>query len=395
MTASRAFSLGYPPSRRRCKAESCLGWASASMRFRACSSLVVVATLLLSGHAMATPRACVEVGLIADQVTAEEAEAAFVEGNRLYGEGKLPEAITAYNEALRGVPDDARVLANRGMAKSAFGCRAQAANDLARAIALLKGAGTPVAEALSAQLEKLAGELGAVRLVVDAPGASPWMRVDEEALRMEHHPIETDHPIYAEPGRRVIVIQAEGFEPVRRTVELSAGKVVTLSVTLARRTASPAPMALPADDGDAVEEAAGFPWWPAAVSGAVAVVAGGVGGGLWAAAQGAEAEAAQLREGGVALTGDPSFCFSPASPEIAARCAQIKNELQSHDDLGNTAIGMWIGAGVAAALAGSLLAAHLLVEPEGEASGLRFEVVPGMDGRGNTGAVVRVRGTWW
>jgi PEGA domain len=161
-----------------------------------------------------TPATPSTEALSAPDPVREEARAHFRRGVELIGSERWAEAITELRRAqeLRVTP---AVMYNLGLALRAVG-RNREAMAAFREYARLAGASsTPeLAARVDAYVQELREGLGHIVLEVEPPSAR--VQIDGDAAR-------ANESVEVDPGRHVIVAEAEGFAPENRTVEVARG----------------------------------------------------------------------------------------------------------------------------------------------------------------------------
>lgn len=174
-------------------------------------TLVALVLLLGAGSASADPQS--------------EARAHFRVGRRLFDRGDAPGARAAFEEAYRVLPNP-RVLANIAACFAAEGKTVESVRTYRR---FLREAGDDVPAAAKtaaqAELERLHGAVGHLVLVVEPAGAS--ISVDGESIGTAPF----SDPFAVAPGAHVVDVTAEGLEPLSRTVGVSAGQEVRVSLS--------------------------------------------------------------------------------------------------------------------------------------------------------------------
>jgi tetratricopeptide (TPR) repeat protein len=163
-----------------------------------------------------------------------EAQTHFKRGVELYEDGDLPAALVEFRRAYDLVPNH-RVLYNLGRVASAQ-------HDYASALRFyrqyLSDGGAQVAaqrrQEVDAEIQKLAGRVGQLRVIVDLVGAE--ISVDDLSVGISPLPA----PVLVNAGRRRVVAAAPNHPPVARVVEVAGEETVT--ATLALPVPRPAPV---------------------------------------------------------------------------------------------------------------------------------------------------------
>jgi len=148
-----------------------------------------------------------------------------------------------------------------------------------------------------ARVEALRAKPGRVAVQANAPGARVWVDAPADAAGTADAARAKSVPAQIElsPGKHTLHVQAEGFEPTEKTIDVAFASTQTVSVDLAKKPepAEPPPAsaeaaAAPPPPVEAASAAASAPEpsvaarskLPAYVTGAVALVAAGVGTGF-------------------------------------------------------------------------------------------------------------------
>jgi len=267
----------------------------------------------------------------------------FEQGNKLYDQGKLPEAEAAYIEAwkLRKSYD---VAGNLGNLQADLKKWRSAAEFLSYAIREFPAGGKPgLRDELLKRLGEVERQVGKLRVNVARPGAEVF--VDGTSVGLT--PLPGD--VYVEAGTHAVEVRQDGFSPTELTVTAAKGQTEPLNVVLETRGGN-----------KAIVLAGGVVAGVAAITGAVFV-------GL----SFSEAGTANSKRAAVPQAG----CPIPAPS--SGTCADLKGALDSKNLFANAALWSFVGAGAVGVatliygLAGSSRGAQsgLLVTPAVTAQG--------------------------
>ncbi len=135
-----------------------------------------------------------------------------------------------------------------------------------------------------------------------------------------------DGELFVTPGTVTIDVQADGYEPVRKTVDVAKGHAEEVTLSLARKAEPP--------------ERSKVPAYVIGGVGVGALVAGAV---LAGVAVGNKNDAYAIRKSGGQCTTEAS------QPELQVRCDEMRSAAHAADALGNTGIGLLIAGGVVVA----------------------------------------------
>lgn len=182
--------------------------------------------------------------------------------------------------------------------------------------------------------------------------------------------------VYVDPGKRNFEAMAEGYTTATSSIEVKAGEVQVVTLTL-ERTAAPkgggtAPPPAPTTQSTPL---------PAAIlggAGGLAIIVGAV---LIGAAESSKRTAYDLSIDTLTPDGNPTCPRQGPGP--TERCDDLRSSAQNADAFGNVGIGVFIGAGVL--IAGAT--AYMLFRPE-PPPGAQGEGAPGP-----TSQIVPVVGT--
>jgi hypothetical protein len=249
-----------------------------------------------------------------DQATLARQRAAFDQANKLYDQGKYPQAEASYLEAWK-LKKSFDVAGNLGNLEADMNKNRQAAEFLAYAIREFPAGGRPqLRDALIKRLGEVQAKVATLRVKVNKPGAEIF--VDNVSVGLS--PI--DYDLYVDPGTHTVEARLEGYPPGTATVTIGKGKGSQVGVTLVQKSANMAVIV------------AG-----ASVAGA-AVVVGGVFLGLMASKS---SSAGSLYDELKASGGCP-----PASSNPTGKCGDLKAALDAKSTFGSAGVWSMVGGGV-------------------------------------------------
>ena len=257
------------------------------------------------------------------------------EGKALAREKKWQEALPKFRAAYeRRRSYD--VVGNLGITEHELGMWVAAAGHLDEALRGFPVTGLPVQRA--ALEERLAdAESHVARLEITVEPVSACLSIAGQDRGCGPF----NYPLYAEPGKVEIRVEAPGHEPLSRVERVAAGERSSLALTLQ-------PLSVSVREPASGAEEALLPAWPSYVVGGVALATVAAGAGLGLAAKSASDDADELLDELIAQTGQQSPCASP-SGATADSCAAIANDLARHDRLGNASTGLILtGVGLVA-----------------------------------------------
>jgi tetratricopeptide (TPR) repeat protein len=248
----------------------------------------------------------------------EEAAKLFRQGNAAFEQKKWAEAEASYEKAWQ-LAHTFDVAANLGEVLLQLGRPREAATYLAFSLR----AAPPSAKAAQRErtrhfFDEAKKQVGAIRLRTNVADARAT--IDGAAVEPEDLPFE----VFLEPGTHTIVAQRDGYQPARATIQVGAGSAQEVSLALARERRSVV---------------------PGAVLGGVAGVALVSGIGLFAAARGKRSTAQSASD---SILQQHHSCVTGAS-NFDARCDDIRSTASTGVTLEHASVGLFVGAGAAAA----------------------------------------------
>lgn len=298
---------------------------------RALQGALLVASLLVAPMARAgSPND--------DDATSQRIAELYKRANALYAQKKLTEAEALYLEAWR-LKKTYDVACNFGAVELDLGKPRDAAEYLAFALRELPAGEKPAArEQMKVRLALARAEVGVLHVRVNVPGAQ--LTVGERIVGKS--PLEDE--VFVSPGMVTVSASAPGYEQALRTVPITKGSSVdvTLTLTAPRRSVV-----------------------PGAVLGGVAGAALVTGIGLFAGGRGKGASGAAERD--VILNARRSCVMGAANYD--ARCADVESTATAANTLQKAGVGLMIGAG--AATVGAVIYFVLPVSSASAKSGLR------------------------
>jgi tetratricopeptide (TPR) repeat protein len=256
---------------------------------------------------------------------AGEADDLFDKGNAAYDAGKYEDALAHFGAAwkLRKTHDLAATMAQ---AEIKLGRYAEACTHLAYALAHFPlTSKVEVKTRMEGALAEAKKNVATLRLQPSVKGAA--IKVDGASLDADG---AGDSETFVSVGHHVIEATAPGYQLLSVTLDTKAGTSQDVPLNLM-------PEEKPTQSVSVV---------PAIALGSGAVVAVGVGIGLVVASTAKGNEATQLRDAYLAAHGTRSCSTLTAALK---ECNAIGDRLHAQDGLGNAAIGVFAGAGVAAA----------------------------------------------
>lgn len=189
-----------------------------------CAALAAPA--LTSSHAGAQAQAQQGSPLRLDAATLARQRELFQQANKLYDEGKFPQAEAVYKEAWK-IKKSYDVAGNFGNMLADAGKPREAAGYLAFAIREFPAGGKPaLRDALIKRLAEVQRLIGTLRVQVNIPRAEVF--IDGQSVGLA--PIAED--LYVDPSSHVIEARADGYMPAQETVMAEKGKTGQVSLTL-------------------------------------------------------------------------------------------------------------------------------------------------------------------
>jgi hypothetical protein len=159
-----------------------------------------------------------------DAASLAKARELFQQGNRLYDEGKFPQAEALYAKAWK-IKQSYDLAGNYGNLLADMAKPRPAAALLAFAIREFPAGGKPaIREALIKRLGEVKRLIGTVRIAVNVPNAE---------ILVDGRPADAEgDEIYVDPSAHVIEARAAGYMPASEQVTAFKGKTITVSLTL-------------------------------------------------------------------------------------------------------------------------------------------------------------------
>lgn len=264
------------------------------------------------------------------QAQAEDPDALVARGVEMRQQGDDDGAAELFARAYE-LGQGTRALAQLALAEQALGRWVQAREHLGEA--LERGGDWVVRhrETLDASLAVIDEHVGRLEVTLDVEGAT---------VRLNGRALETS-PAYALTGEALVQVEAEGYRPAERDVVIEAGRLTRVYVPLVAEGGSAEPEATgstaqaTADPVEATGGGGAGPWFGIGTAGAVVA----------ALALGATIGALAIKEDAAGEYNDPLAC----PPPMSVTCAETADRFHSARDW---AIGLGVGAGVAAVAAG-------------------------------------------
>lgn len=158
----------------------------------------------------------------------QRAQAIFREGNRLFDKKDYDNALSMFREAYRIYPNP-KIQLNIALTLEAQGKEAGAAGYLERFLLTVDEQAYP--ERVAAVRQKLTGlRQKLARVMITAPDSGRGAAVTLDGDPAD--PLPLRHALYHAPGTFTISVQKPGFQPVSRTVTVTAGQLRALEVDL-------------------------------------------------------------------------------------------------------------------------------------------------------------------
>ena len=175
-----------------------------------------------------------------DDAVTQKARDLFVEGRRLFQEGKLAEARASLVAAWR-IHEHYSIAANLGVCELKLGNPRDAAEYLAFALrAWPEGHRDAEREKIDKSLREASTKVGTLEVSVEPAGATIWV----DGQRRGTAPLPGK--LYVAPGRHVVTATMPGNDPMESSVDVSAGETETVHLTVKTQpSADPAPAPIP------------------------------------------------------------------------------------------------------------------------------------------------------
>lgn len=250
--------------------------------------------------------------------------------------GDVDEALPLLNSALAR-RSDAETLGALAGCEARAGQFAAAADHYAAALRVKEEG--PERKALEEAFADVQKRVGALAITINADGAD--VIVDKRVVGVSPLPGE----VHVDPGKGIaVIVKKTGYDEVERRVDVVAQRSVALKIELVQAPAS--------GNRYYASPRTRVPFY---VLGGAALVAGGVGGALFASAASKGTAADDLLA--VLNGGDAAKhpCDAPTSATTKRACVSLADMRKSHDTTANISTGFLIGGGVllgAAVLAG-------------------------------------------
>jgi hypothetical protein len=242
----------------------------------------------------------------------------------------------------RGDIDEGLPLLNSALARridaetlgAVAGCEARAgrfaaAADHYLAALRLKEEG-PERKALEEAFADVRKRVGALAITINADGAD--VLVGTRVVGVSPLPAE----VFVDPGKDIaVIVKKAGYDEVEKHVDVAAQRSVAVKIELVQSPSSGNRYFTP--------QRSRVPFY---VLGGAALVAGGVGGALYASAasKGSAADAILTALNGGDSTKHP--CDAPTTGTVKRSCATLTDLRQGHDTMANISTGVFIGGGV-------------------------------------------------
>jgi hypothetical protein len=282
--------------------------------------LAVCAALAASALTIAPEAFAQQPDAAAEAAKLAQSRAYFDQANKLFDDGKYPQAEQAYLAAWN-LKKSYDVAGNLGMIEADLNHLRAAAEHLAYAIQEFPAGGRPgLRDTLMKRLTDVRRSVGAFRFQVNKPGAEVF--VDGKSIGLS--PLASE--IFVDPGDHAVEVRLEGYTTVQMTLTGVKGQTNDVPVNLV----PPVVVVQRAGPNKGVLIVGG-------VLGGVGIIAGAAMAGLWAS-KGSSASTA------FATFHMPSGCPSPSSATGA--CATLASDLNSQATFGSAAVGLLVAGGV-------------------------------------------------
>lgn len=297
-------------------------------------ALVAVACVLAAGgEAAARPPTFVDA---ASEAKADELRR---KGNALSREGRIPEAIEAYRAAF-GIRETYAVAANLGNLELLVGTHRDAAEHLAFALrSCPEDADPTVREALQGRLDQARKQVAALRFRPN---------VDGVLVTLNGRPLdrpESDTEVFVDPGSYTIEAARTGYGTVQTTIELKAGELREVALTLAPVALAPAaPVAPPATPGGGRARGKSV---PLIVAGAGAATVGVVLGAIFTTASNGKASEVTALSDDLKARPGGAPCLRLLSG-AADDCSRLGELVDQQNVFTGAAVGSFVAAGALA-----------------------------------------------
>jgi hypothetical protein len=165
-----------------------------------------------------------------------EAQSHFKRGVDLYEDGDLPAAMVEFRRAYDLVPNY-RVLYNLGRVAGAMHDYAAALRHYRQYLAEGGAQILPPRRAeVEAEVQKLSGRVGQLRVMVDVAGAE--ISVDDSSVGVS--PLAS--PVLVNAGKRRVVVTVPNVAPVSRLVDVAGEETVTVTMSVPLPAPAPPPV---------------------------------------------------------------------------------------------------------------------------------------------------------
>lgn len=276
-----------------------------------------------------------------DDAVTQKARDLFIEGRRLFQEGKYAEARASLVAAWR-IHEHYSIAANLGVCELKLGNHRDAAEHLAFALRAWPEAHRDAErEKIEKSLREASAKVGTLEVSVEPAGAT--ILVDGKPQGV----VPLPGRLYVDPGKHVVSASVAGRDPVESSVEISAGEIETVKLALeATSPAAPAPVPTPrqtdtadplAPAGAADEKSSGSARTPVLISGAVlTALAGGTAVVFKLRASAAQADVDESKARALDTLG--RNCSSATEAPVCEDLSDATDRRNSSNQIGNVAL---------------------------------------------------------
>jgi hypothetical protein len=190
-------------------------------------------------HAQAKARAATTQTPVVATPPKDEAGRLFEEATAAHDAGKVEQAEALFSKAW-ALKKSWDIAANLGVVERKLGKHAAAATLFAEALRLLPPSEADATRAgIERRLAAAREDVGAVKVHVGVDGAKVRIGGEQKGTT----PI--DGELFVMPGTITIDVEADGYEPASKTIELAKGKTEDVTFSLARKAPPAGPSMVP------------------------------------------------------------------------------------------------------------------------------------------------------
>lgn len=309
--------------------------------FKSVALSLGAALLLTPGAAVAQPSP-LPVSASAEDKTAAEMRASFLEGYAHQKAGRWADAERAYGSAWSKKKTH-DVAANLGLVSMELKKYVQAADCFAFALRNYPAGGSPGKRTdMEQSLQQASAQVGRLLFTVNIEGST----IIVNGIDRGRSPL--DAPVFVEPGAYTIEVRHPGYATDQRSGSIERGKTVTAAVNLSAEKIVPPMPTVAASTSATVPPPVPRSRVPAYVVGGVGVASVIFGGVLVGTAEGKRGEVrAKLP---LDATGKPACGqTAPVGAPPGSLCDELRTTATSANTLGNTGIALFAIGGIAIA----------------------------------------------